>query len=262
MAMKKTVVGMAFLVVFCLIQVSLAHAIEAGVDVGTAYYRWWEFTTLGVIKEAGNIRTVGGHIAGVPLQKLPALKLRGNVLLFHGQVDYDTKTSLGTPVKTTSNYLGFKVEGNTGWCFVYEQTCIEPFLGLAYRIWERDIDSTSIVQGYPELYSALYGKIGMRVDHKPQEGITIYTAWSIDPMLWARERIDWTSISGETLVVNNGRRVGWTIEGGAHWNYFEALAYWQATRLGKSNEVSCSGIICFQPKSFQDVIGFKVGYLF
>ena len=57
---------------------------------------------------------------------------------------------------------------------------------------------------------------------------------------------------------------GLKFEGGAGWTHLEATVYWQATRFGKSNEVVSSGCPtgCLQPKSDQDVVGIKVGFVF
>jgi hypothetical protein len=254
--------------ILCLLTIFLAppvsYPLELGVDLDLAYHSWREHTSLGNLKESGGIWTVGGFIGGNFFGRIPALRLQGDAELFFGRVDYDTKTTTGIPSNTESAYLGVKAEGSAGWLFDYGRTHLEPFLGIAYRGWERNIESTGVAQGYPEYYNIIYSKVGIRADHRLSPEMVLHGALSLDPMLWAEEEIDWTSVSGETLVVRNGKRLGWTIEGGARWKHWKATGYWHAIRLGKSSEVSClSGTsICFQPKSDLDTVGMTIGYLF
>jgi hypothetical protein len=266
MAIKKVMIGIAFTAIFCMIQVSLVNAIEYGLDVGEAYYNWKEYTRCGTVEESGSMWTLGGYVAGAPFANVQPLRLRSDVEVFSGRVFYDTyygTVPACNPDTVDSNYLGFRGEGSAGWHMTFSQMQVEPFVSLAYRGWRRSV-GTDIAQGYPEWYRTLYGRIGVRADYILPWGMTFHSTFSFDPMLWVEEEIDWMTISGETLVVKNGRRVGWTIESGLQWRSLKATAYWQATRLGKSNEVSCQGgaSICFQPKSIQDIIGFKLGYLF
>lgn len=264
--MKKAVIRFVFTTIFYMIHVSLVHAIQYGLYVGEAYYNWKEYTRCGTVEESGSIWTLGGHVAGAPLVNVTPLRFRGDVEVFTGRVFYDTyygPAPACNPDGVDSNYLGYKVEGKTGWQIILGRVQVEPFLGLAYRGWRRGIGS-NVAAGYPEWYGTLYGQVGLRISYELSRDITLSSNLSADPMFWAKEKIDWTEISGETLKATNGRRLGWTIEGGTRWKHLEATVYWQATRLGKSNEISCQGgaSICWQPKSLQDIIGLKLGYLF
>jgi hypothetical protein len=84
----------------------------------------------------------------------------------------------------------------------------------------------------------------------------IQLSFSLDPTLWTREQVDFPGVG--RVVLQNGRRLGWTIEGRILWRHLEAKGYWQATRFGTSNQVS--GLS--QPKSDQDMVGFQIGYRF
>ena len=238
-----------------------SQPIDLAISGGVAYYTWKENTSVGTPKESGAIWTIDGSIGAAPFEKLPDLRLHGDAQLFFGRVGYDTFIQgTGTPVNTDTDYFGLKFEGGAGWRITYRETSVEPFLGLAYRIWWRDILTTSVATGYLEWYRTLYGRIGIQAKHTLKKGITLYTTFSLDPMLWAEEKV----YLGETLTFENGRQAGWEIEGGARWNHLEATGYWQATRFGESNVVISPGCPngCIQPKSDQDIIGFKVGYLF
>ena len=248
-----------------------AHALEWGTKVSIESYTWKEETACGTLKENGPQLTGGGYLSGTPLAQAPPLRLRGVLQLSLGWVDYDTvvqslnQSGLScTPENTDTFYLGFKGEGDVGWRMAFGRSRIEPFLGLAYRTWLRSIQDGPTASGYPEIYRLLYGRVGLRAGHEMQNGIGLNVSLSADPVLWARETIDWEGVTGETLRVKNGRKVGWTMEAGAHWPWFDLTAYWQAIRLGESNRVSCySGTrVCVQPDSKQDAIGLQLGYLF
>jgi hypothetical protein len=143
-------------------------------------------------------------------------------------------------------------------------TNIEPFLGLGTRWWVRVIESTGSVSGYPETYNTIYGRVGVRGQYGFAGGTALRGLASIDPMLWAQERIDFSDISGERLTVKNGTRPGWTVEVGLRGPTLDGTIYWRATRFGESNGVSCFGgtAVCFQPESKQDIIGLTMGFVF
>ncbi|GEM_PF-2980749 len=278
---------MIVLVMFSINHAFLAHALEISHQLGVAYYTWKEYTSLGTVKESGPIGTLGWSLSSSLPPEAKTLMAHAHFEIFGGQVDYDTKTQIGIPVNTNTDYLGFKVEGSMGWAIVlrstYESmeqlqkriktkkikilktnkkrivTFVEPFVGLAFRYWDRVIESSVDVQGNPasgsvELYSNIYARIGTNVSHMLNGHTTLYANFSLDPMLWASERVD----IGQILVLSNGKRLGWEVEAGTRIKQVNFDVYWQATRLEKSNVVGC----CFQPKSDQDIIGIKFGYLF
>jgi hypothetical protein len=260
---KAMIAGLTFVILIGVGSMPAAIALEAGVDVGTAYYNWQEQTSCGTAEETGPIATLGGYISGVPDKRQPALRLRSDLEFFMGQVDYDTFYGACIASPHDTNYWGVKLEGSGGWRIAIGKHYLEPFLGFAYRTWQRDIESRA-AQGYPEWYRTFYGRIGIRSSVKLSPGLTFKSAFSLDPMLAAREEVDWRSVAGfrEKIHIKNGRRLGWSVQTGIQLNHLEVVAYWQATRLGKSHSVSCGSTTCFQPKSSQDVIGFKLGYLF
>jgi hypothetical protein len=255
-------------------------ALEISVAPGFMYYTWVEHLPGGDVKESGYLPTLSGSITGVPLKRdIPELRLNFDANSFYGKVDYDTRTQSGTPVSTDSSYWGFTLDGRAGWRMrALDQSYVEPFIGLAYDLWVRDIENTTFptsmppfigtAQGYTELYQVLHGRIGIQssvsLKVKSMFGIKtrkavdsiIQFSFSLDPTLWAREQIDYPGVG--RVVLQNGRRLGWTIEGGILWWHLEAKSYWWATRFDTSNQVS--GLS--QPKSDQDMVGFKIGYQF
>jgi hypothetical protein len=271
----KILLALLSLVMVGLGGVCQSFGLEISVAPGFMYYTWKEHPPGGDVKESGYLPTIVGSIADAPSkQNMPELRLYLDVKGFFGQVDYDTRTQSGTPLNTDSSYWGFKFDGRTGWrLMALDHSYIEPFIGLVYGIWVRDIENTTVtplgpVQGYSEFYQTLNGRIGiqtsvsLKVDSlfgfRPKDVLdtVIQLGFSMDPMLWTREQIDYPGVG--RVVLQNGRRLGWTIEGGMLWWRLDTKVFWQAVRLGTSNIVS--GL--YQPKSDQDMVGFQLGYHF
>lgn len=243
-----------------------AQAIEYRLEASLAAYRWVEAAGLVTPKETGPMITVGGWVSGAPSVRNPDLRFRGEMEFFSGWMAYDTAflTAPTVDVSTHTFYLGSRQEGGVGWRFGDAAASIEPFVGLGLRSWLRSIQSNSSVDGYPERYRMIYGRIGLR-GVRTVGGTGFYGLASLDPLLWAREDIDLTdTIYNETLTVKNGRQVGWTVETGLRFKTAEVGIYWRATRLGESNLVSCnvSAGGCYQPRSDQDLVGLKLGFGF
>jgi hypothetical protein len=206
---------------------------------------------------------LGGFVSGSPAATVPPLILRGDVRAMIGRVNFDTAliSSPGTAVSTRTSYLGFIQEGSVGWRVTGPGGRAEPFLGVAYRWWLRNIESTANVQGYPEWYYTVVGRVGLRWDQTATTRWNVYGVFSADPLLWAREVIDLTDATGEALYVENGLNTGWTVELGLRQRHAIVGLFWQAVRFGESNVVPCSLSVtgCLQPKSDQDIIGLKAG---
>jgi len=249
----------------------MGWAIDYRLEASLARYHWTE--DVGSVQpeeKNGPMYELGGYVVGSPFASRPELTLRGELQVFHASVDYDTFL-LGSPqtaVDTQTVYWGAKHELDLGVRVKGGRTTVEPFMGLAYRWWQRYIKSTDSVTGYPEWYRTLYGRLGLRGEHWFSRRVALITTASVDPMLWARERIDLGDISGEILTVRNGKRSGWTLEIGVQQlapdgrHEVDASLFWQATRFGESNVVACglggSGG-CLQPESDQNIIGLKIG---
>jgi len=281
--MKRTIVALAVAFTVSSACAPVAHAIEYRLEAGLAAYQWTEHLSYGTPKEQGPIFVFGGYVSGFPSIAAPALTLRGDVQVFLGRVNYDTfaqnlsNPSLIVPSSTHSDYVGVRYGGDVGRRFEAGRAAMEPFLGVAYRWWWRYVESDGGAQGYPELYNTVYGRVGLRGEYALAGGMALRGAASLDPLLWAQERIDQTDlvlqdsvgalVPGNRLTVHNGRRTGWTIEAGVRAPTVDVTAYWQAVRFGESNWVGCfrgatPARNCFQPRSEQDVFGVKVGVAF
>ncbi len=272
--MKRMIVALAVAFTASGAVVPLARAIEYRLEGSLAAYSWKEHTTPRPPKESGPMFLVGGYVAGTPVGAPPADAengrifalgtLRGEFDLFLGYVSY--RTSLLLPpqneVNTHTAYVGSRYEVSGGLRIGDGRTSIEPFVGLGYRWWLRDVRSNGQVTGYPERYWTIYGRYGLRWMAHVGEHAMLHATASLDPLLSAREEVDFSGISGETLRLRNGKRTGWTLEAGVGGETVEVAMFWRATRFGASNIVPCSLGGCYQPQSDQNLIGVKVGLRF
>lgn len=245
-----------------------AKAVKIHTEVGVASYSWKEFIAAEILKESGAIGTLSGFWTSTPRHIPPPWVLRSQMEVFLGRVNYQTGTieSDGSfkPSMTRTRYLGVDAAADLGRIFRSDPRILEPFLGLGSRLWVRDILSTEVALGYPEYYQTLYGRAGVRVTIPLNGNRTVELTGVLEPMLWARETVDLSHVSAETLDLRNGRENGWMLQLKSGWYGGHLSVYWKAVRLGRSNAVSCEGglSLCVQPRSHQDVVGFRVGFPF
>ncbi len=242
-----------------------AWAVEAGVDATLAFYRWEEHIPLiGSVDpvdplETGPMVLVGGWLRGAPSPALTSLRLRGDIRLLVGYVNYDTALLAAptVPVSTQTAYFGSTQEASVGWRVERPGGFFEPFAGLAYRWWLRSIQSNDSVTGYDEWYQTLVLRLGVRGEVAMSDRSALYWEFSGDPTLWAIENIDGL-LPGEVIRVENGKQLGWTIEAGLRARPLGIGMFWQAVRLGESTVDQ--GFL--QPPSDQDIIGLKAAVSF
>lgn len=258
-------------------------AVEYRLEGSIAAYRWVEDVEPLSAEESGPVLQLGGYVGNAPGPADAPVTVRGDVRLLLGHVGFDTynvdlSSGSTTPIHTNSTYLGLTQEGSIGYRHRGGETTgsVEPFMGLGYRWWWREIGGGS---GYGEYYRLLYGRLGVRTDHPFSPTASFRMTLSIDPVLWAREKVDLsdfayprsgTTFQGQRVTLKNGRRSGWTLELTLRQGNLDLTGFWQAVRLGESNHVGCfesaSPLVaddeCWQPESTQDLFGVRVGVSF
>lgn len=237
---------------------------EATVYGAVEQFYWREFdpvTGNRLLRESGPRYGVGfiyhrefsNHITVTP-----------RVEIFGGTVDYDgatipTPTKPSVPVKSKTDYFGGKLEGDIGYNFGPSQgVSVEPFGGLGFRGWSRDIrDSTatdgSSVKGYREDWFTFYLRFGVRGN----------IALSTDAKIFAEAGIkfpvyneNYASIIGVTF--NPGNEPSPFAEAGVKIHSLKVSGYYDSMRFSKSDVVS--GYL--QPESHADMYGVRIGYSF
>lgn len=266
-----------------------AWAIEYRLQGDVAAYRWVEDLGQTEVKESGPVFQLGGYVSGFPYisgspsESTAVMTLRGDLRLLVGRVEFETfnqdlVTGALAPLTTHSTYLGTTQEGTIGLHQGVESGYLEPFIGLGYRWWLRDIGGDT---GYREYYRLLYGRVGLRTEHGLGKTTKFRTVFSVDPLLWARETIDFSDsafndptfggvlVVGQRFTVENGLRPGWTIEMGFRQAHIDVTGYWQAVRLGESDlvvgydsAIPAARRFFRQPESHQDILGLRVGVEF
>ncbi len=237
----------------------VAAASGADIYLKTESFTWKEYDNSGsqLLKESGLISAMG---ASVRSDITELLVLRGRGELFGGTVDYDGQTQTGTPVKTDTNYAGFKIEGNLGWKFmVAEKSSLEPFAGLGYRWWQRDIQDTLYAAGYEETWWSFYARLGIHGDHTFSEQLKAFAETGVKLPVSNRNKVDLSVIGLSTVTVEPANKASVFAEAGLKWTRFKASLFYEGMRFSKSDPVTVNDVQVWQPESKADMFGINVG---
>lgn len=239
------------------------------------YFHWQEESGgRKLLTESGPIYGIGTAVGLNLLQTDTSgsllLKTKGE--LFGGVVDYDGQTQppSSLPVKTDVTYFGGKGEVNLGWSFPTGRYSLQPFAGLGYRIWLRDLhDSTTRdgngqslrVQGYTETWESAYTKLGLTLTHTFDNGVGMFWEGGASFPFYNTNSVDVTG-DGTVTVRPEGR---WSAFGeiGVRTARIRTAVYYQGYRTDQSPAVRISqSVSILQPRSTEDVVGVSVGYCF
>ena len=238
------------------------------------YFTWEEFSDgKRLLKESGPLFGAGGAI-NVDLLKAEAgaLTLRGKGELFGGVVDYDGQTQPPNPlpVKTDVVYFGFKGETAVGWAVPVRKVRIEPFAGLGYRWWLRDLQNTTIndttgaaiqVQGYTEQWESAYTMLGAAVDYTINERWRLSWEAGGKYPFYNANRVDLVGV-GKVTVKPEPR---WSpfYEVGIRYNKFRFAHFYEGYRVAESPAVPISQTTAIlQPRSNEDIFGVSFAWCF
>ena len=223
------------------------------------------------LEESGKIYGIGVTSKFNPFRQL-TLKVRGE--LFGGQVDYDGQTWGGVPVKTNTNYLGFEIEGDAGWKFmVAEKTSVEPFVGLGYRWWLRNLenaiaaDGTAAI-GYTENWRSLYARLGVRGDHNLSKHVRLFAEGGVRLPIQNKNTADLTVFGLNEVTVEPGNKASVFAEAGLQFRFLKASVFYEGMRFSESPAVLVGvdpilgAMHVLQPESKADMFGARVGITF
>lgn len=281
--MLKRIIGIMAVLAACATSPATAAGLaELRVYPSIQYFTWEEFDNSGnrLLKEKGPLLGVG-VAAAVDLYD-DFLFLGGKAELFGGQVDYDGQTSDidprfdGLPVSTNVNYFGGKLETDFSWRLKGPAGFLEPFAGLGYRHWERNIEASSTVtRDTPpvfirtaettEEWLSLYGRLGLRS--------TLYLSDTVRLSLEGGAKYpflnrNYAEVFGSNITIEPRGRWSAFGEVGLQINRFRPAVFYEGFRYASSpiesvfdpNSGSFVGVL--QPRSESDIFGISFSYAF
>ncbi len=270
--------GILFLLL--ILSVSPAFAVDFEHDVygQVQSFTWKEYNNgRRLLKESGPIYAVG-YAGKYIFSDLITVRPRGE--LFGGEVDYDGQTQTGIPAKSDTSYVGIKTEGDIGVRFrMSEGFAMEPFAGLGWRAWERDIDDTVVfngtsfvpVGGATELWSIFYARLGLRADLIANERLKFFAEGVAKVALYNWEEAQDVCIRAcpaciticQDVDLEPGKKTSYYAELGMKALRFKAALFYESLRFSESDvEPLGGGFGVLQPKSEADMYGLNMGWSF
>lgn len=248
-----------------------AYAFEAAHDLygQVQSFTWKEFDGgERLLKESGPLYAIGYR---GDYQFVNMLTLSPRAEVFGGEVDYDGQacnplSGVCFPVDTDTNYLGYKTEVDIGLRFmVHESVFFEPFGGLGYRWWRRDIENTSDALGTTEIWRIFYWRLGLRGDYEVKDVRTFVEATIKLPIV-NRERVEDIGCflgSCRDVDLEPGKRNAYYTEVGMRYGSFKAVLFYEGLRFSESAvEGIGGGFGVLQPASEADIYGINMGWSF
>lgn len=235
------------------------------------YFSWQEYTNAGsrVVRESGPVFGAGAAARVDLLQK--SLILHGKAELFGTVVDYEGQTQSNTPefdgrpVGSDTRYFGGKIEGDLGWRFAFSGGSLEPFFGIGYRTWLRDIASSTStteagtrfpVSGATEYWDTIYTRYGLKGEVSIGNETALFLEAGAKYPLYTRNEAQDTSAGDVTLEP----RSDWSAfaELGVRHKAFRPAIFYEGFRFRPSHVEQ--GL--YQPQSDSDIVGISFAYSF
>jgi hypothetical protein len=247
---------------------------ELFIGPSISYFHWQESVAgQKILTEQGPMYGVDGTIALdlLKTERAGTLTLREKVGIFGGLVYYDGRTQAPSnlPVKTDVIYVGVKEELALGWAIPFGDNRLEPFAGLGYRWWMRDLqDSTANngtsnvkVNGGTEVWESAYTKVGAALSVPLTRDWRIFVEGGGKYSFYNSSYSDIAGV-GDTTLRPEPR---WSAFGelGARSGKLRTAVFYEGYRTGQSSLVRISSTMgVFQPKSYEDVVGVSFSYCF
>lgn len=262
--MKKFLLAV-FLLTCCAMPASAASFEELTPYLSTQYYTWREYYGgRRLLKESGPLFS-GGILVGFSTDS--SLTFRAKAELFGGVVDYNGETQPPDPVamRTHVGYFGVREQADLGYRFTSGQLRIEPFGGVGYRWWLRDLqDGTSAtgqpVSGYTESWQIGYGRLGARGRYLIPSGVSIFAEGGAMYPFYVGNTVDFVS-SGTMTFRPSGELSGFA-ETGVKWKHLKLALSYEGMRFGQSPFKSVATKYYFQPHSSSDSLSLNLGWAF
>lgn len=243
-----------------------------------ASHTWKEFDSgAQLLRESGPLFGVGAATKIAIYRK--SLLMKTKVELFGGLIDYNGQTTdvnpalSGLPVKTDVTYFGLKLENDIGWRFRLGKASVEPFAGIGYRWWLRDLhDSSTVassgnavkVRGTTEEWQTLYARLGTHADCEIGKDLWIFAEGGAKYPFLNRNTAD--IASDGTVTVRPGQEWSAFAEIGIRYKWLRPSFFYEGFGFSQSSTVLTTfngqPVGMFQPKTKADMLGVNLGILF
>jgi hypothetical protein len=187
-----------------------------------------------------------------------------------GQVNYDGHTWGGTPVGTDVRYFGLGAGADVG--VIYHplaESRLEPYFGLGWDYWRRDIRTNQFATGYLETWDSIFARGGARGNADLRVGGVVFKGYGelglkMPLSTQNSARIEGIgkanvhpkggpSLYGALGMIRNKWRFGLFYDS---WRFRES----DPVVVGIDNTGTPFGLS--QPKSRIDIVGLEAGYAF
>jgi hypothetical protein len=233
----------------------------ADVYVKIENFTWKEYDDYGaqLLEESGPILGFG-VTAKSEMDYAFTLKIKGE--LFGGVIDYDGQTQAGMPVTTDTEYFGFKAEGDVGRKFIIaKKSFFEPFAGLGYRRWSRDIQSTGFAIGYKERWWSFYGRFGLHGDLVFSDQVKAFAEGGVILPIQNENEVDFSKFGLSTISVEPGNEASYFAEAGFRWKRVKSSVFYEGMRFSRSGLDEIFHAL-YQPESKADIFGVNIDLVF
>ncbi|WP_224961341.1 hypothetical protein [Geomonas subterranea] len=252
------------IVLCCAMPASAGRVEELTPYFSTQYFTWQErIDGRRLLKEEGPLFSVGARLGAVTDS---SLTVRGKAELFGSEVGYrgETQAPNPAPVHTRVTYLGTEAEADLGYRLRPAAVVVEPFGGIGYRYWLRDLQDSRTsdgtqVSGYTEEWMVGYCRLGARAA-TTAAGMNLVAAGGAKFPFYVGNTIDFAG-SGETTFHPKGRWSGFAEAGGSY-RSFTMSVYYEGFRFQRSDLKMVQGTAYFQPDSSSDIFGMRLGWTF
>lgn len=193
------------------------------------------------------------------------LILKPRIEIVGGRVDYDGATQAGVPVKTDTDYYSGKVELDLGWRIgSLTRASIEPFGGIAFNGWSRDIKDATASNGtqaigYEEAWYTAYARLGVRGNVALGEKTQLFVEAGGKFPFYTQNTAYLSDAGGSDITLKPKNEASWFAEAGIKMYYFKASFFYDSMRFGASDVVYSGSVGYYQPKSQADIFGIRIG---
>lgn len=177
--------------------------------VGGLNYRLLEhdlYTQKQLVKESGELATI---TYGLDYQFYRQFMFHAQAQQSYGIIDYDGQTQTGIPHQTDSTH--FVNQGSVSLGYLWPKDS-EVYLGIHGQQDIRDVANRDGVYGATEMYTELFGKIGLKQDFRlhTQHHISLF-AESYKPF-FAKSFVDLRVSDDVTITLKQGSASAWGIK--------------------------------------------------